>query len=102
MGIIELDTPRGKKLGFTSDRFGGGSYLWDDGERIMVSFIHSLASGNFRGLVAAIHSEGKAVAVPTPLPNMERIVRKNGYTQTFEASELGEEVEMWTLVAAKA
>lgn len=100
MGMIELDSERGQQLGFTSDRFHFGSYLWDEPERVMISFIHSKAKGNFRALVAAIHAEGKAVAVPTPLLAMERIVRKNGYTyavEPFEIEGVKEPVEVWTL-----
>jgi hypothetical protein len=97
-GIIEVDSERGKQIGLTSDRFFNGTYLWDDENRVMISFVHSRAKGNFRSLVAAIHAEGKDVVVPTPLPQMERIVRKNGYIQTFEVDkDMGESVEIWTL-----
>lgn len=97
-GIIELDSERGKELGFTSEHFNDGSYLWDDGDRVMISFVYSTAPGNFRRLVAAIHAEGKSVAVPTPLPNMERIVRKNGYVHSIELTENGDKCDMWMLV----
>jgi hypothetical protein len=92
-GIIELDSARGQQLGFTSARFNHGSYLWDDDDRVLVSFVWSRAPGNFRALVAAIHAEGKTVAVPTPLPRMEAIVRKNGYTHAVEFDG----VDVWSL-----
>jgi hypothetical protein len=95
--MIEMDTDRGKQLGFTSDRFQYGSYLWDEDGRVVVSFIASRQKGNFKALVSAIHAEGKAVIVPTPLAQMERIVRKNGYTQSFEKIQTGDLCEMWTL-----
>jgi hypothetical protein len=63
---------------------------------VIVSFIHSKARGNFRQLVSAIHGEGKAVVVPTPLSNMERIVRKNGYVRTTEPTEEGDRCDIWT------
>jgi 5-formyltetrahydrofolate cyclo-ligase len=88
--MIELDSDRGKELGFTSDRFNHGSYLWDGDGRVMVSFIWSRQKGNFRELVEAVHNEGKAVAIPTPLSEMERIVKKNGYTRTEEDFKGGE------------
>jgi hypothetical protein len=97
MGLIDVDSERGKQLGLVSDSFEHGTYLWEDDKRIMVSFVASRAPGNFRKLVAAIHAEGKDVAVPTPLPNMERIVRKNGYVQTFEQDPEMGPVEIWTL-----
>jgi len=97
-GIIEMDSDRGRQLGFTSERFSHGSYLWDSPGRVTVSFVASRARGNFMSLVGAILAEGKEVAVPTPLPAMERIVRQNGYVQTFEHEpEMGEQVEVWIL-----
>ena len=99
MGIIEIDTERGKQLGLTSDRFMPGTYLWEEPARIMISFVHTVGKGNFKALVAAIHAEGKDVAVPTPLPMMERIVRKNGYIHSIEdAGDIGP-CEVWTLPA---
>ena len=97
MSIIELDSERGHQLGFTTIKFGHGSYLWDEPSRVLVSFVHSLARGNFRALVAAIHAEGKAVAVPTPLGNMEHIVRKNGYVHSVEEDSMTGKVHVWTL-----
>lgn len=104
-GIIELDSERGKALGFTSERFGHGSYLWDSPGRVTISFVSTKARGvnrghPFKALVERILAEGNVVAVPTPLPNMERIVRKNGYTKTFEAHEMGGQVEVWILKPA--
>jgi hypothetical protein len=96
VSIIEVDSERGHQLGLTSLKFGRGTYLWDEPSRVLVSFVHSLAPGNFRALVAAIHAEGKAVAVPTPLGRMGYIVRKNGYQHATEDSEMGS-VEVWTL-----
>jgi len=96
-GMIALDSERGQQLGFTSDRFGFGSYLWESDGRITVSFIASRAKGNFKGLVDAILGEGREVAVPTPLPQMERIVRKCGYTHTVEPGDLGGQVDVWLL-----
>ena len=83
-GFVAIDSARGKELGFTSDRFTTDSYLWEFPERIMASLITSKANGNFRALVAAIHAQGKAVAVPTPLGRMRQIVEKNGYIHTVE------------------
>src|ERR1039457_7133474 len=95
-GIIEIDSERGQQLGFTSEHFNPCSYLWDDDDRVMISAIVSNARGTFKALVDAILAEGKAVAVPTPLPAMECIVRKNGYIHPIENAD-GEPVEVWTL-----
>ena len=99
-GMIELDSDRGTPIGFTSDRFGGGSYLWKRGGAVIVSFIESLKRGNFRELVEQIRSQGLAVHVPTPLGRMQHIVRQAGYRQEFPFCEqFGECVEVWILDA---
>lgn len=100
-GLIDVDSERGKQIGLTSDRFEHGTYLWEQPKRILVSFVASRVPGSFRGLVAAIHAEGKDVAVPTPLPNMERIVRKNGYVHSTEDDDEMGPVEIWTLPCPK-
>jgi hypothetical protein len=97
-GIIELDSEVGRMLGFTSDRFSSGSYLWKRDEVIAISFIESLNRGNFRELVQRILSLHFSVHIPTPLGRMQEIVRKNGYRQTFLfAAEVRECVEVWVL-----
>ena len=95
-GLIAVDSERGRQLGLTSDCFDPATYLWEEPERIMVSFVSSRKRGSFRALVAAIHAEGKAVAVPTPLARMGYIVRKNGYQHSTEDTE-GGPCEIWTL-----
>lgn len=97
-GMIELDSERGSSLGFTSERFGFGSYLWKKDGAIIVSFIESLSRGNFRELSKAILASGLRVEIPTPLGRMQEIVRKAGYVQTFPYCEqFGENVEVWVL-----
>ena len=97
-GRIDLDSWRGVQLGFTSERFGFGSYLWEEPNRILISMIvSSRRRGNFRALVQAIQAEGKAVAVPTPVGDMVRIVRKNGYVHSQELQEFGLTCDLWTL-----
>jgi hypothetical protein len=93
-GRIDLDTDRGKLLGFTSDVYDG--YLWKQDGHIIISFIVSLRRGGFKRLVDRILSLGLGVKVPTPLGRMKDIVRKNGYRQTFEDKD-GERYEIWVL-----
>lgn len=84
-------------FGFSPDLFYG--WLWKMGDAIIISFIECLVpgKGHFRKLCENILSSGFAVRIPTPLGKMERIVRKNGYVQTFEYDkDFGEEVEIWT------
>lgn len=95
-GIIELDSDRGKQLGFTTDRFDG--YLWKVGDSVYVSFIMSRQRGNFRSLVNTILSHGWTVKIPTPLGEMNRIVKKNGYVHSLEDfAEVGEKCDVWSL-----
>lgn len=99
-GIVELDSFVGKMIGFTTDRFDG--YLWKNYDSITISFIASKQKGNFRQLVERILELGLAVEVPTPLPNMRRIVEKNGYVMTTEYdASTGEFFELWTLKPKK-
>jgi len=91
-GLIDLDTPAGTLLGFTSARFEG--YIWKIGEAILISFITSRQRGNFRELADRILSLGFTIKVPTPLGRMAEIVRKAGYRETWEDTELGSR-EVW-------
>ncbi|MFA5313473.1 MAG: hypothetical protein WC375_09200 [Methanomassiliicoccales archaeon] len=98
-GIIELDSPLGKELGFTSDKFDG--WLWKRGREISISMIISKeeGKGNFKALCERILAVGFAVLIPTPMGRMEGIVRKADYkmkTRPFD-KEAGimEPVEVW-------
>lgn len=90
-GIIELDTDRGKELGFTSDKYGG--YLWKQGNYIMLSMINS--KGYLLNLFNAIKKKGYGVKVPTPLGRMEKIVQLKGFKRTWEQDEMMGAVEVW-------
>jgi hypothetical protein len=83
-------------FGFTPDFFDG--WLWKKGDAIIVSFIFSLdpGKGHFKRLVENILSSGFAVKIPTPLGEMARIVRKNGYVPTLEYHENYGIVALWT------
>jgi hypothetical protein len=84
-------------FGFSPDLFDG--WLWKMGDAVIISFIECLVpgKGHFKRLVENILSNGFAVRIPTPLGKMERIVKENGYVQSFEYDkDFGEEVEIWT------
>src|SRR5688572_27352688 len=93
-GMISLDSERGQRLGFTSDRFDG--WLWEDGERIWISFIESKqqGKGHLSELFHAIEAAGFYVAVPTPFPRMEAILRREGFEPHHELIQ-GDDVEVW-------
>lgn len=75
-GIIKIDSYRGKKFGFESDKFGG--YLWKDGDKIIISTIESFYSGkrHLKQLFDNIESKGFKIIVPTPSTRMEKICLK--------------------------
>lgn len=95
-GIIKPDSSVGKELGFTSDKFDG--YLWKIDDHIMISFIVSLdqGRGNLRNLFESIWKRGYQVWVPTPFPRMLAILKRLGFTQTFEYDDAFKSyVEIW-------
>lgn len=103
-GIIELDSDAARTLGFTSDRWRGGpypSYLWRDGDEIKLSAVFAVEPGKgaLRDLIRTIDSLGLKVAVPTPLAQMEKILRHYGFAPTWQLAEMPngrhEEVEVW-------
>jgi hypothetical protein len=99
-GMIELDSDFGKEIGFTSDKFTGGfmggSYLWRNGDRIIISFIESKneGKGDLSRLFNSIEALGLRVAVPTPMLRMRAILKRKGFKPHGEYSEMGT-VEMW-------
>ena len=104
-GIIELDSPFAKKLGFTSDKFDG--WLWKKGKYIYISFIISRkpGKGNLRRLFNRIRKLGYGIKVPTPLGVMRVIVQKYGFRKTVEffriANGIEEPVEVWVKEASE-
>jgi hypothetical protein len=92
--IIQLDSNLGKELGFISERFDG--WLWLDNERVLISMIVSREEGcgHLSALFKAIEGRGWRVAVPTPFPRMEAILKRKGFVPHFEETELGP-CEVW-------
>jgi len=97
-GEISLDTPFAVELGFTSDKFASGSYLWKKDNYIAISFIVSLLEGrgNLSNLFRTIQSKGFGIKVPTPFARMKKICISKGFNKTeewFEAANCP--VEVW-------
>ena len=80
-GIIEIDTERAAPFGFTSKKFALDSYLWKDGNSILISLIISNhpGRGDFSALVGIIEKQGFKVVVPCPLGRMTAILIKWGF-----------------------
>lgn len=100
-GIIELDTDRGKQLGFTSDKFDG--WLWLKEDYVCISFIVSLQPnrGNLSKLFNIIQQLGYGIKVPTPFARMKAILISHGFTQTIEDDPNLGPVEVWKKESAK-
>jgi len=94
-GIINIDTPMAKQIGFTGDKFDG--YLWKDGKRIIISFIESKqqGEGHLSQLFNNIEKAGFVVAVPTPLGKMQSILKYKGFKPHNEVDSMGDYCEVW-------
>jgi len=104
-GKISLDTPFATELGFTSDKFANGSYLWKRDNYIMISFIISRfeGQGNLSRLFKKIESKGLGIKVPTPFGRMKSILMKKGFMRTEEwFEEANCPVEVWVKECARA
>ena len=92
---MKIDPSNDSPWGFTPDRFDG--YLWDCGERILISFIESKdpGKGHLSELFLRIEQSGKRVAVPTPLGQMESILKHKGFLPHVENDPVCGPVEVW-------
>jgi hypothetical protein len=87
-GIINIDSKAAAVLGFTSQSFAPHSYLWRDGNTIIVSLIVSRAKGEFRKLIDRILELGFDFEIPTPSARMAEIGRKQGWNFRGKYDEL--------------
>jgi len=96
-GKIEVNSPVGKLLGFTSDKFTEVSWLWKKGKTIYISFIETKqkGKGHFKQLVKRLLDLGFTVKIPCPLGLMRIIVVKWGFRKTTEYDPRLGEVEVW-------
>ena len=96
---IDPDSPFGKTIGFTGDKFFG--WLWRKGNVIYISFIESKhqSQGNFRKLVLDIHDKGFVVKVPTPFARMKQICESLGFKHKTEKDNIVGAVEIMELKA---
>ena len=85
-GCINLDSDLGKQFGFTSNKFFTDSYLWKKENEIYISliFCKEQNKGYFKELINNIKKNGFGVAIPNPLGNMVKILKKWGYKPIIE------------------
>jgi hypothetical protein len=96
-GMIRLDSEFAKELSFTSGFFKEGSYLWGDGNRVVVSLIESRnpGQGAFRTFLRTCDRLGIIIVVPSPLPRMMAILQHYGFVETWESDDVFGEVDVW-------
>ena len=77
------DSPEGVELGFTSNLFEG--IIWKEGNYIVFEDITSLnpRQGNLTSLFNNINAKGLGIKINNPLPVMESICIKKGFTLTY-------------------
>ena len=78
-GMIKLDSPFAKKVGFTSDKFRHDSYLWGFAEGLMISNIASDVKGSFKAMMQNIEKNKFNFRIPTPSTRMQEIGEKQGW-----------------------
>lgn len=95
-GRIDPDSPWGKEFGFTSDKFDG--WLWKERGWIIVSFIECKepGCGHFKKLIRSIKDFCFDVAVPTPMPQMEAILKKWDWHPNYISDPTFGTVEIWS------
>lgn len=95
-GIINIDSDLGKQLGFTSDRFFPDSYLWREGNTIIISLIIAKEKGMFRQLIKAIQENGFDFEIPTPSNRMREIGIKQKWNFGYALDKEFGEIEIIT------
>lgn len=95
-GRIDPDSKLGAMIGFTSDLFDG--WLWQHGRWIIVSFIEAKVKGrgDFGRLVRSLEAKGYDVGVPTPMAQMESILKKWGWKPNYIGDKKFGTVELWS------
>jgi hypothetical protein len=96
-GLIELDSDFAKRVGFISSRFISCSYLWGEGNRVIINTIECTdrRRGYLRDLFRAIWNLGVEIAVRTPLGTMEQILMHYGFKKTIVADPIYGKSELW-------
>jgi hypothetical protein len=96
-GLIELDSDFAKRVGFISSRFISCSYLWGEGNRVIINTIECTdrRRGYLRDLFKAIWNLGGEIAVRTPLGTMEQILMHYGFKKTIVADPIYGKSELW-------
>ena len=96
-GPIFPETRVGLLLGLNAMDFCADTYLWKQGDRILISLITVTKKGQgiFSRLLEHLFSLGFTVAVPTPLGRMQAILKAKGFRETWEDDPDFGACEVW-------
>jgi len=89
-GLLELDSPDAKLIGFTSDKFGGYLFVKDSFVYISAIISKQQRQGNFKRLVNAILDAGYGVKVPNAFPLMTKICVSMDFSIIIESEIEGD------------
>ena len=83
------------------DDWNDSTYFWFRGRQLWCSFIWAKKPGNgaFHRILEYALSNGMSLEVPTPMGDMERILRRYGFKHRIERDPNycdGEPVDVWT------
>jgi hypothetical protein len=95
-GIINIDTEFAKQLSFTSDKFNPASYLWKQGNTIIISVIIANKKGMFCQLINTILQNGFDFEIPTPSERMCEIGKKQKWNFCEKEDELFGRIDIIT------
>lgn len=86
--LIEVDSKKGKELGFTSDVFYTHSFLVEKDGALWISFVavkeELRGKGIFTKFLNHCRKSYTKICIPTPFPVMEHILKKYNAKQTRE------------------
>jgi len=96
-GPIFPGTEIGSILRLKPADFSGATYLWKQGNRILISFIAVTkeGQGTFSHLLNHLFDLGFTVCVPTPLGKMRVILKSKGFQETWEDDPDYGACEVW-------
>ena len=82
---IQPSTPAGEHFSFSTDDFAADSYLWIHDNFVWIPFIASNTPGQgaLSRLLSAISSRGYGIIVPSPFPEMVKILSHLNFEKRY-------------------
>ena len=100
--LIEVDSKKGKELGFTSDVFSTHSFLVEKNNVLWISFVEIKkelrGKGVFTKFLNHCRKRYTKICIPTPFPVMEHILQKYDAKQTKEyCNKMEDWIDVWVI-----